>query len=117
MVIRFKIGTTNLTTPLSPMIMPALIVIMDGKNKISVNSLCGREGMGRGVGRLGWRSSGDWRDRGARWLLAAVFLAASVPKMLDPNAFAATIGAYGLLPEGFLFPAAILLCWGNSSQP
>lgn len=65
------------------------------------------------VGRLGWGQVSDWLDRGSRWLLAAVFLAASVPKMLNPSGFAATIGAYGLLPAGLLFPTAILLSWGE----
>lgn len=51
----------------------------------------------------------DALDRGSRWLVAAVFLFAGVPKILDPLLFAKTIGAYELLPEFLLLPAAVLL--------
>lgn len=44
-----------------------------------------------------------------RWLLALVFLYAGVPKLLDVITFADTIGAYGLLPEALLVPAAITI--------
>lgn len=53
--------------------------------------------------------SAVWLDRGARWLLAAVFLYAGLPKLADPRLFAEVIGAYGLLPEFLVLPAAILL--------
>lgn len=49
----------------------------------------------------------------ARWLLAIVFFGASIPKMLSPNSFAEVIGAYGLVPEMFLFPLALVMCWGE----
>lgn len=49
----------------------------------------------------------------SRWLLAAVFFAASIPKILSPVTFAGVIGAYGLVPEMFLFPVAIVICWGE----
>lgn len=50
-----------------------------------------------------------WLDRIARWLLAAVFLSAGLPKLLQPELFATIIGAYGLLPYVLLLPAAIVL--------
>lgn len=50
-----------------------------------------------------------WLDRISRWILAGVMLAAGVPKLLSPHAFAGVIEAYGLLPEFFIFPAAVLL--------
>lgn len=50
-----------------------------------------------------------WLDRLSRWFLAAVFLYAAVPKLADPVMFAAIIGAYGLLPEFLLLPAAVVL--------
>jgi uncharacterized membrane protein len=55
----------------------------------------------------------SWLDRLSRWLLAAVFLFAAVPKILAPTTFAETIGAYGLLPEVALWPAAIVLSYGE----
>lgn len=51
----------------------------------------------------------DGLDRGARWLLAAVFLYAGVPKIANPWIFAKVIGAYGLVPEPLLLPAAVVL--------
>ena len=60
-------------------------------------------------------SSGQlfWLDRGARWLLAAVFLVAGIPKLSAPAAFAQTIGAYGLLPESMLLAAALVIAVGE----
>lgn len=52
-----------------------------------------------------------WLDRASRWLLAAVFLYAGLPKVAEPGIFATVIGAYGLLPDVLLLPAAILLPW------
>jgi uncharacterized membrane protein YphA (DoxX/SURF4 family) len=49
----------------------------------------------------------------ARWLLAMVFLVASIPKILSPGEFAEVIAAYGLVPELILFPVALALCWGE----
>lgn len=48
-------------------------------------------------------------DKVSRWLLAAVFLYAGIPKIADLDLFAKIIGAYGLLPDVLLFPAAVLL--------
>lgn len=42
-------------------------------------------------------------------MLAAVFLSAALPKIADLEFFARIIGAYGLLPEILLLPAAGLL--------
>ncbi|SHO47380.1 MauE/DoxX family redox-associated membrane protein [Desulfopila aestuarii] len=50
-----------------------------------------------------------WLDRGARWLLAGIFLYACLPKLLDPALFANVIAAYGLLPTFLLLPVAIVL--------
>lgn len=55
----------------------------------------------------------QWLDRLSRWLLAAVFFAASVPKIFTPMSFAANIGAYGLLPEFMLLPAALVISVGE----
>lgn len=48
-------------------------------------------------------------DLFARWGLAGVFLWAGIPKLFTPNAFAQVIGAYGLLPDPLILPAAIFL--------
>ena len=50
-----------------------------------------------------------WIERLCRWLIAGVMILAAVPKLSDPASFAEIIGAYGLLPEILLFPAALLL--------
>ena len=50
-----------------------------------------------------------WIDRLSRWLLAAVMIFAAVPKLADPAAFAEVVGAYGLLPDILVVPAAIFL--------
>ena len=44
-----------------------------------------------------------------RWFLAGVMLFSAVPKLFAPAAFAEVIGAYGLLPDFLLPPAAIVL--------
>lgn len=44
-----------------------------------------------------------------RWLVAAVFLFAGVPKLLDIDSFSKIIEAYGLVPEQLLVPVAIVL--------
>lgn len=50
-----------------------------------------------------------WLERLSRWFLAGVMLVAGLPKLTSPAAFAEVIGAYGLLPDSLLLPAAILL--------
>lgn len=62
-----------------------------------------------GVSRLTASNPACWLDRAARWLVAAVFLYAGLPKIADPMLFSEIIGAYGLLPEYFLLPVAVLL--------
>jgi len=47
----------------------------------------------------------------SRWLLALVFLYAGIPKLLSIDEFAGIIGAYGLLPEVMLVPAAFTIAF------
>lgn len=44
-----------------------------------------------------------------RWLLALVFVYAGIPKLLSIDEFAGIIGAYGLLPQVLLVPAALTI--------
>ena len=44
-----------------------------------------------------------------RLLLVSVFFWSGLTKALHPQLFAETVGAYGLLPDAFVFPAALLL--------
>lgn len=48
-------------------------------------------------------------ERACRWLVAIVFIYAGVPKLFNLNSFAEVIGAYGLLPEQLLYPAAFVI--------
>ena len=50
-----------------------------------------------------------WIEKLCRWFLAGIMLFAAVPKLSDPVEFAEVIGAYGLLPDFLLLPAAVLL--------
>lgn len=50
-----------------------------------------------------------WADRVFRWLLAAVFFLAAIPKLFSPVDFSGIIEAYGLVPEILLLPAAVIL--------
>ena len=50
-----------------------------------------------------------WIERLGRWLIAGVMIFAAVPKLSDPVSFGEVVGAYGLLPEFLVFPAALLL--------
>jgi uncharacterized membrane protein YphA (DoxX/SURF4 family) len=52
-----------------------------------------------------------WTERLARWALAGIFLAAAVPKILDPSGFAADISHFALLPDPLVNPLAIALPW------
>lgn len=56
----------------------------------------------------GWLRSA-WACRLARWGLGLVFVYAGAIKLADPAAFAAVVGAYGLLPQGLVAPVAVLL--------
>jgi hypothetical protein len=44
-----------------------------------------------------------------RWIIGTVFVCAGSVKLLEPNAFAVLIGAYGILPDSLLLPVAIFL--------
>lgn len=48
-------------------------------------------------------------ERLSRWFLAGVMIFAAAPKLANPATFAEVIGAYGLLPDFLLLPAAIVL--------
>ena len=48
-----------------------------------------------------------WSYRFIRWLLSIVFLYAGAGKLVDPQAFAALIEAYGVVPHPLLLPVAI----------
>jgi uncharacterized membrane protein YphA (DoxX/SURF4 family) len=48
-----------------------------------------------------------WSYRFIRWLLSIVFLYAGASKLADPQAFAALIEAYGIVPHPWLLPVAI----------
>ena len=52
-----------------------------------------------------------WSIRLAAWILGATFLAAAVPKIIDPPGFAETIHAYKLVPEAALAPLALVPPW------
>ena len=52
---------------------------------------------------------GRWLYRLIRWGLGAVFIYAGALKIVEPEVFAVLIGAYGLLPEFLLLPAAVFL--------
>jgi len=47
----------------------------------------------------------------ARWALAAVFLAAAVPKILTPHDFAVAVFRYQMLPHSLVNLAALFLPW------
>lgn len=58
-----------------------------------------------------------WAERLGRWFLAAVFLWAAVPKILDPIGFARDIENYQLLVgpfEALVNPIAVLLPWAEA---
>lgn len=50
-----------------------------------------------------------WVERLSRWFIAGVLIFAAVPKLSDPAAFAEIVGAYGLLPDFLVLPAAFAL--------
>jgi uncharacterized membrane protein YphA (DoxX/SURF4 family) len=76
-----------------------------------------RSGGADKVAYRGWDRQGftrwllllPWIERLSRWVLAAVMIVAAVPKLADPGGFAEIVGAYGLLPDVLVLPAAILL--------
>jgi len=50
-----------------------------------------------------------WSYRFMRWSLSVVFLYSGILKLMDPKSFAVVIEAYGLIPEAFLMPVAVIL--------
>ncbi|HTL99174.1 MAG TPA: MauE/DoxX family redox-associated membrane protein [Holophagaceae bacterium] len=52
-----------------------------------------------------------WGVRLCAWVLGATFLAAALPKIIDPPGFAETIHAYRLVPEAALAPLALVPPW------
>lgn len=50
-----------------------------------------------------------WLDRLGRLIISLIFLIAAVPKLFDVHGFAAVIDAYGILPDIFLLPTAVVL--------
>ena len=52
-----------------------------------------------------------WTVRLCAWILGATFIAAAVPKIIDPPGFAETIHAYRLVPEVALAPLALVPPW------
>lgn len=52
-----------------------------------------------------------WVSRVCRWVLAVIFLAAAVPKILDPAGFAMDIANYAFLPKVLVNLTAITLPW------
>jgi uncharacterized membrane protein YphA (DoxX/SURF4 family) len=47
--------------------------------------------------------------RWSRWVLGIVFIYAGVTKLIEPRVFAVLIEAYGIVPDGLLFPVAVFL--------
>ncbi len=50
-----------------------------------------------------------WIARVNRGVLAGVFLFAAVPKLIDLDSFTSIIDAYGILPQRWLTPVALIL--------
>jgi hypothetical protein len=51
----------------------------------------------------------NWGYKISRWVIAGLFLYAAVTKLLEPEAFAVLIDAYGLVPDRLLLPLAVIL--------
>lgn len=52
-----------------------------------------------------------WVLRASAWILGLVLLAAAVPKLMDPPAFAQALHGFNLLPPWALGPLALTLPW------
>lgn len=52
-----------------------------------------------------------WLDRLGRWAIAAIFLAAAVPKILDPSGFASDVSHYALFWDPLVNVIAITVPW------
>jgi uncharacterized membrane protein YphA (DoxX/SURF4 family) len=59
--------------------------------------------------KLSDRLTSHWAYRAIRWTLGIVFFYAGGSKLMDPQAFAVLIEAYGLVPEALLMPLAVFL--------
>jgi uncharacterized membrane protein YphA (DoxX/SURF4 family) len=53
----------------------------------------------------------DWTYKLTRWVLGAVFIYSGILKLLEPEAFAVLIEAYGIVPDPLLLPAAFSLAF------
>ncbi len=51
----------------------------------------------------------DWTYKISRWGLGIIFIYTGSLKLMQPINFAVLIEAYGIIPESFLIPAAMLL--------
>ncbi len=62
---------------------------------------------------MGWKNNLPkllmWADLIGLWIISTIFLAAALPKLLNPYQFAATIDSYALLPDVLILPTAIVL--------
>ncbi|MFZ7125995.1 MAG: MauE/DoxX family redox-associated membrane protein [Desulfobacterales bacterium] len=56
-----------------------------------------------------WKIVADWPYHIIRLLLAGVFLYAGSSKLMDPEAFAVVIEAFGLVPDGWTGPLSFWL--------
>ncbi len=52
---------------------------------------------------------GQWAYCLARIILALIFIGSAVTKLLAPKSFVLIIEAYGLIPEGWIWPAGLAL--------
>lgn len=53
----------------------------------------------------------DLIDLALRWILAAVFLAAALPKIAQPGEFALSVFRYQIVPHGAVNAVAVFLPW------
>lgn len=59
-------------------------------------------------------ASSPWVFAAIRIFLGAVFIWASVPKILDPQGFAAILKNYQILPSALVNPVAVVLPWAEA---
>jgi uncharacterized membrane protein YphA (DoxX/SURF4 family) len=52
-----------------------------------------------------------WLRRICQFALGGLFIAAALPKLLDPPGFAKALWAYRLFPDGSIHPLALLVPW------
>lgn len=48
-------------------------------------------------------------ERAVRWILGGIFIYSGSVKLMDTSRFAEIIGGFGLLPDGLIYPFALLL--------